>query len=90
MNSDKSDESKKTKKRRGRPRRALPKKTADKVSAFCARTGKSRSTAFRMMERGLLRYVQVAPGGPREIPFSEYDRLGYDRPDDDSDSRQTA
>jgi hypothetical protein len=76
--------------KRGRPRRPLPKKTADKVSAFCARTGKSRSTAFRMMERGLLRYVQVAPGGPREIPFSEYDRLGYDRPDDDSDSRQTA
>jgi hypothetical protein len=66
--------------KRGRPRRPLPKKQADTVSEWCQRTGESRATAFRKMAAGLLNYVQMAPGFPRRIPHSEYDRHGYDRP----------
>jgi hypothetical protein len=66
--------------KRGRPRRPLPKKTADYVSEYCARTGKSRATAFREMADGRLKYVQTAPGAPRQIPHSEYERHGYDLP----------
>jgi hypothetical protein len=66
---------------RGRRRRALPKKLADRVSEFCSRTGWSRATAFRLMARCELKFVQ--PGGagfPRLIPHSEYQRLGFDDP----------
>ena len=80
------------KKRRGRPRRRRTAKFADSVSEYCARTGKSRATAFREMAAGLLKYAQSAPGFPRRIPFSEYRRLGFDVPLDDSngDNEQIA
>jgi hypothetical protein len=29
------------------------------------------------MRAGILRYVQAGPGFPRDIPISEYERLGY-------------
>jgi hypothetical protein len=70
--------------KRGRPPRRRSRKLADSVSEYCERTRQSRSTAFRQMERGDLRFVQVAPGHPRRIPHSEYRRLGYDMPEDDA------
>jgi hypothetical protein len=80
------------KKGRGRPRKRRVAKFADSVSEYCARTGKSRATAFREMAAGLLKYAQIAPGFPRQIPHSEYRRLGFDVPLDDSngDSQHTA
>jgi hypothetical protein len=70
--------------KRGRPRKSWPHKRADTVSEYCRRTGESRTTAFRKMKNGLLRFVQSAPGAARHIPFSEYERLGYDVPADDN------
>jgi hypothetical protein len=34
------------------------------------------------MKEGLIRYVQIGPSGDRRIPYSEYERLGFDMPDD--------
>jgi hypothetical protein len=36
------------------------------------------------MKSGLLRFIQSAPGAARHIPFSEYERLGFDVPADDN------
>jgi hypothetical protein len=48
------------------------------LNEFAARVGKSRPTIRRWMNKKRLRYVQPnGPGTPREIPTSEYQRLGY-------------
>jgi hypothetical protein len=65
------------KSKRGRPPKRRARRIADSVNEFCAKTGQSRATVFRHMARGLIRYIQVAPGFPRQIPHSEYQRLGY-------------
>jgi hypothetical protein len=69
-----------TKKARvGRPRKAPPAvpRLSHKLNEFGARIGKSRMTLWRWMRAGKLRYVQPTPGSPREVPISEYVRLGY-------------
>ena len=76
-----------SKPKRGRPPRRRSRKLADTISEYCERTHQSRSTVFRQMERGDLRFVQVAPGYPRRIPHSEYRRLGFDMPIDDDSER---
>jgi hypothetical protein len=69
------------KRKRGRPKRIRLRPATTTVSDFCDLTGKSRSTAFRDMAAGRLRFVQETPGGIRRIPFSEFIRHGYDVPD---------
>jgi hypothetical protein len=76
-----------SKRKRGRPPRRRARRLADSVNEYCERTGKSRSTAFREMERGDLRFTQVAPGYPRRIPHSEYRRQGFDMPTDDGNEK---
>jgi hypothetical protein len=71
------------KRKRGRPRKPRRRKFADTVREYCERTGDSRSTAFRKMKEGVLRFIQEAPGYPRKIPHSEYLRLGYGEPADE-------
>jgi hypothetical protein len=71
--------SSKSKRRRGRPpkvRRPVRKLTHP-VAEFCRRTNTSRATAFRWMRDGLLKFGQAAPGHPRQIPVTEYSRLGF-------------
>jgi hypothetical protein len=55
------------KRKRGRPRKPRRRKFADTVREYCERTGDSRSTAFRKMKEGVLRFIQEAPGYPRKI-----------------------
>ena len=55
---------------------------ADTVSQFSERTGFSRAKVWRGMKEGLIRYVQIGTGGDRRIPHSEYERLGFDMPDE--------
>ena len=76
--------------RRGRPPRRRARKLAATVREYCEHTQQSRSTVFRQMERGDLRFIQVAPGFPRRIPFSEYRRLGFDVPTDDDHAERPA
>jgi excisionase family DNA binding protein len=45
------------------------------VIEFCAATGLSRPTVYRLMQTGKLRYVQLSDH-MRKIPVSEYARLG--------------
>jgi hypothetical protein len=61
--------------RLGRPPK--PRRLAHRVSEWCQRTGMSRTIAFERMATGQLRYLQLTPGGPRDIPTTEYLRLGY-------------
>jgi hypothetical protein len=70
------------KRKRGRPRKSPPKvrRLSHKIPEWCGSTGWSRAKAFRWMATGKLKYIQ--PGGPgteREIPTTEYPRLGYVR-----------
>jgi hypothetical protein len=67
------------KRKRGRPRKAPPRvrRLAHSVPEYCAARNISRATAFREMAAGKLKYIQTGgPGSPRQIPTSEYVRLG--------------
>lgn len=67
--------------KRGRPVRKRLRKRSYSVSEFSEITGQSRSTIFRQMAAGLLRFTQSHPGGARRIPDSEFVRLGFDLPE---------
>jgi hypothetical protein len=58
---------------------------ADTVSQFGQRTGFSRAKVWRGMKEGLIHYVQIGPNGDRRIPHSEYKRLGFDMPSDETE-----
>jgi hypothetical protein len=65
--------------KRGRPVKAPPKvrRLLHSVSEYCAASGLSRATAFRRMRTGALKYLQPSgKNAPRQIPTSEYVRLG--------------
>jgi len=62
--------------RRQRKRTRVVTVLGDTVNEFCTKVGVSRATAFRMMKRGDLRYVQLGPRS-RRIITSEYQRLGF-------------
>jgi hypothetical protein len=67
------------KRKRGRPRKTPPKnrRLAHSVPEYCKAANRSRATAFREMADGRLKYIQPGgPGSPRQIPTSEYVRLG--------------
>jgi hypothetical protein len=71
------------KRRRGRPKKIhRGRRLTSTVNEWCDHTHTSRSTAFREMAAGHLRYIQHKPGAPRLIPHSEYRRRGFDLPDD--------
>jgi hypothetical protein len=66
--------------RRGRPRKArrrAVRRLSHRLPEFGAHIGKSRMTLWRWLRSGRLKFVQPVPGGPIEIPISEYVRLGY-------------
>jgi hypothetical protein len=67
------------KKARGRPRKPPPgaRRLSHRLTEFGAHIGKSRMTLWRWLHAGKLRYVQPVPGGPIEVPITEYLRLGY-------------
>jgi excisionase family DNA binding protein len=67
-----SDPSKK--KKMGRPRHPRPEAEADTLTEFCHKMKCSRATAYRMMDEGKLKYIQLR--NERRIPHSEYVRLG--------------
>ena len=72
------------KRKRGRPKGIhRGRRITSTVNEWCDHTHTSRSTAFREMAAGDLRYIQHKPGAPRLIPHSEYRRRGYDLPGDD-------
>jgi excisionase family DNA binding protein len=64
-------------KKRARRMRAtdLTDRVCVSVSEWCASTGISKPTAYRMMLDGRLRYVQIGER-TRKIPTAEYSRLG--------------
>jgi hypothetical protein len=66
---------KRRRKREQKPRTPPPRLT-DSVRDFCARTGVSVQTAYKLMADGRLRYVQVTDD-LRRIPTTEYVRLGF-------------
>jgi hypothetical protein len=71
------------KRKRGRPKgHRRGRRLTSTVNEWCGHTGESRSTVFRKMATGQLRFVQAEPNAPRRIPFSEYARHGYDTPTD--------
>jgi hypothetical protein len=70
--------------KRGRPPKKWPRRSADSITEFCKRTGRSKSSVFRDMKNGSLKYVQIRPGCERRIPYSEFLRLGFDLPNDDA------
>ena len=71
------------KRKRGRPKKLYRgRRLTVLVNEWCCHTHTSRSTAFREMAAGHLRYIQHKPGAPRLIPISEYRRRGFDPPSD--------
>jgi excisionase family DNA binding protein len=60
-------------KNKNRPQRPDP--LGDTVNDFCAKMRCSRTTAYRMMRDGELKYIELGNRG-RRIPYSEYQRLG--------------
>jgi excisionase family DNA binding protein len=62
------------KKKMGRPPHPRPNAEADTLTEFCAKMKCSRATAYRMMDEGKLKYIQLR--NERRIPHSEYGRLG--------------
>jgi excisionase family DNA binding protein len=63
------------KRRRGTSRAQFGERLYDTPDQFCHKTNTSRSTVWRMMRDGRLRYVKFGPR-LRRIPTSEYERLG--------------
>jgi hypothetical protein len=69
----------KQKRKRGRPRKSPPKnrRLAHSVREYCQAANRSRASAFRDMADGRVKYIQPGgPGTPRQIPTTEYVRLG--------------
>jgi hypothetical protein len=65
------------KRKRGQhSQRHAPTRLGDSIQDFIDRTGISRSTAYRMMANGRLKFIQVTDD-LRRIPTSEYVRLGF-------------
>ncbi len=63
------------KKSKKKPRLDLAGRVSVSVAEWCASTGTSKPSAYRLMSAGDLHFVQLSPR-TRRIPTTEYERLG--------------